>query len=270
MRALAFDAGELLADRRIRNARFEERSVLPVTAACVLANGVRETLARLFAAPVELRLLAPLAPSALAWRAITRDASLYRISGARSDAAIVLRPESRVGLAVAAFGEPAVGERSLSRLEETVLERIVTALLPNFSPICGRPAEILAWERAGAIPGFRTYFELLIERPVELRIGVALARDPAPEPHQLLTLEELAEVLVDVRVCTEGVRAPANSLAAIELGEIVPITEQTGLTAVATVAGRVIGRGECGVRGNRLALAIGLSPRTEGSSEPEP
>ena len=270
MRTLAFEDGALAADRRIRSVRFEERSTLPVAAACILANGVRETLANLFAAPVELRLLAPLIPSVQGWQAVTRDASLYRMSGARGDAAIVLRPASRLALAAAAFGECALAERALSHVEETVLERIVGALAPNVSAICGRPAETLGWERTCGISGFRTYFELLIERPVEARIGVALARDPAPEPPRALAVEELDDVALDVRVRTEGVLAPAHELAGIELGDIVPITVQTGLTAVATVAGRVIGRGECGVRGNRLALAIGLSPRTEGGSEPEP
>ena len=50
--------------RRVRRARFVDRSLLPVAAACVVANGVRETLAALLhASGFELRMGLEAAPA---------------------------------------------------------------------------------------------------------------------------------------------------------------------------------------------------------------
>lgn len=249
---------------------FEPRSAFPVAAACLVANGIRETLTSVYDSPVELRLFEPAVPSQDGWRAVTGGARLYRIAGTRSDAALVIRPMDGVALASAAFGETSTAARELSTVESTVLERIVAALAAHFVSICGAQAGALVPERVHAIDGFLSYFELIVERPVRAAIGVALARQPAPETHGSLCVEDLLEVEVELRVQTEGAIVPAGELAALEVGTIVPITVSTGLTAVATVAGRPLARGECGVRANRVALAIGLSPCTERESEPAP
>jgi len=59
--------------RRIRKMRFESRSALPISAACVVANGVRELLGELIGAALSLRLLVPLLPDVRAWNAIARS-----------------------------------------------------------------------------------------------------------------------------------------------------------------------------------------------------
>lgn len=260
MKFLTFRAGE---------ARFEERSAFAVSAACVVANAMREALAHAFGVAVELRLFEPLVPTAQAWSAITNGARCYRMSGSLTDAAIVVRSLDAVALAGAAFGEyGAVPSRDLSSLESAVLERIVRAASRACAPACGMPcAEVHAVER---IEGFSTYFDVQIERPFAARIGIALARDPQPAVSQSIAADDLLDLDVECTVTTDGVTLPAYQLATLELGSIVPITEQTGvLTAVLTLAGRPVARGECGVRGNRLALAIRLSPTAEGSAEPE-
>ena len=104
---------------------------------------------------------------------------------------------------------------------------------------------------------------------MEARIGIALAREPALGTAAALATDDLLDLPIEVTVSTEGLPLSLSELAAIEVGTIVPITVSSSLSAVATVAGSPIGRGECGVRGSRLALAIGLTPPFEGSSEPE-
>ena len=248
---------------------FESRTAFPVAAACIVANGVRETLAALLQTPIELRLLEPAVPSKNGWRAILEGARLYLIQGTRAQAAIVLRPDACIALATTAFGEDAGATRPLSAVETTVLDRIVGALAGNFAAVCGGRSEGLFAEPVESIEGLLTYFELALSLPVSASIGIALASQHQPECSGGLRLEDLFDMEIEVCVRTEGAVVPAGELAAVEPGEIVPITVSTGLTAVATVAGRPLARGECGVRGNRFALAIGLSPCTERESGPE-
>lgn len=255
--------------RHVRPMVFESRTTFPVSAACVVANGVRETLAALFQSTVELRLFEPTVPSKTGWLAILEGARLYRICGPRANAAIVLRPAACVALTSAAFGEDAGGTRPLSAVETTVLDRIVNAVAANFTAVCGVRPEGLVPEPVTSLDGWLTYVELSLERPFSASIGIALATHREPESAGGLRIEDLLDVELDVCVQTEGTIVPAGELAALEPGEIVPITISTGLTAVATVAGRALARGECGVRANRYALAIGLSPCTERGSGPE-
>lgn len=256
--------------RCIRPMIFQARTAFPVSAACVIANGVRETLAALYKTHVEVRLFEPMVPSAQGWRAIVDDARLYRIAGARSDAALVIRPGVAQALASAVFGEPYSHSRALSPVESTVLERIVCALAGNFVTVCGGRADGLIPEAVQVLDGFLTYFEVTVEQPISAAIGVAIARQNSLEPQGGLHVEDLLDVEVEVSVQTEGTIVPVGELAALEPGAIVPITVSTGLTAVATVAGRPLARGECGVRNNRVALAVGHSSCTERKSEPEP
>jgi flagellar motor switch/type III secretory pathway protein FliN len=230
---------------------------------------VRETLAALYKTPVELRLFEPTVPSIQGWRAIIDGARLYRIAGTRSNAALIVRPAAALALASAAFSEPISDARTLSSVESTVLERIIAGLAGNFVTVCGARAETLVAEPVRALDGFLTYFEIVVERPVSASIGIGIARLSGAELQGVLQIDDLLDVEIDVRVRTEGTVVPAGELAALEPGAIVPITVSTGLTAVATVAGRPLARGECGVRNNRVALAIGHSSCTERGSAPE-
>ena len=119
--------------KAVRAARFETRSMLPISAACVVANGVRETLSSLLRVSVGVRLFEPSIPSPQAWPAILERARLYRLRGHVADAAIVLRPVDAAALAAALFGEshPA-GARDLSPIECDVIDRMVSTIAANF------------------------------------------------------------------------------------------------------------------------------------------
>jgi hypothetical protein len=251
--------------RRIRALTFEERSMLPVSAACVIASGVRETLGSLFGEAVTLKLYAPAIPPPSAWSAILRDATVYRVRGATIDAAIIMRPPDACTLAGAAFGEHDARALSLSALERTVLERIVRAIATHFAPVCG-PAGELTVDVQAAVRAMCTFFELQIVRPVRARIGIALSRDPLPESNPGVVVDDLLDLDVELVVRVDVGTHPAASVAALEPGSILPIP-QGALRGTLLVAGRPVAAGECGVHGQCYALAIDRTPT--GRDEPE-
>ncbi|MDE2481662.1 MAG: FliM/FliN family flagellar motor switch protein [bacterium] len=264
MKTLVFDrSSRMEGGRRVRDARFADRSSLPVSAACLVGNALRETLAALLACEVEVRVFAPVLPAAAAWHAIANDAFVYRLRGTCGDAALVLRACDALALAAAAFGEPSDAARPLSPIERIVLDRAVAAIAGAAAPVCGPLIGAPDAVAPESLAGFATYFEVQIERPIRARIGVALARDPDPPVGAALPAEALLDLELELRVALAGAPITAGALAGLELGAIVPMTETTTPAGRLILAGRVIARGECGVIGSRFAFAIGPSP--EGS-----
>lgn len=259
MRTLAFAARGTASDgKRVRDAYFEERSVLPLSAACVVASGVRETLSTSLGMPIVVRLYEAAIPSPQAWTTITHGALLYRVRAPVTDAAIVLRPADAIALAAAAFGETAGEqrrEREPSPIERDLLDRVVGAIAGSLSAVCGK-RERETVERVNAISGFASYFELSLEQPVEARIGIALLRDPVPEPHGRLTLDDLGTLPLSAALVLEVGTIEAVVVAGLTTGTIVPITQKDRFHGSLELAGRTIGRGACGVRGGRYALAM--------------
>jgi hypothetical protein len=248
----------LTGGRRVREILFEERSALPASAACVVASGARETLGALLAAPVSLRLFEPVIPAPHAWRAILRDAAIYRYRGTVADAAIVLRPRDARALARAAFGETAsedpVPDGPLSALESDVLARVSAAVGASLPAICG-VREGAGMERVAEAPAFTTFFELLLERPVRAAIGIAVSREPAPEPQGALELEGLGEVELSLDVCLDVGAFAAAQVAALAPGSLLPLGPG-GLRGRLRAGGRTLAYGRCGVRRGWYALAI--------------
>jgi flagellar motor switch/type III secretory pathway protein FliN len=240
--------------KTIRPIKFARRSALPVSAACVVANGVRETLSALLATPVSLRLLEPVIPDPSAWSAICAGAQFFGVRGSVCDAAFVLRPKDAVSLATAAFGEDAAAVRRLSAVEQEVVIRALRGIAGSLAPVCGRDVSPL--ERILDVRGYVTYFELLAERPVAMRIGVALSRDPASRGAAVLGLEDLSTV--EVEVSAEFARGTLTAAAFLDLrpGSIVPMKTRVGEPGLLKIGGAVIARGECGALGDRNAVVV--------------
>jgi flagellar motor switch/type III secretory pathway protein FliN len=235
---------------------FEQRSALPVAAACVVASGARETLAAMLGMAVTMRLFEPTLPSECAWSAIARDAHLYRVRGDVADAAIVLRPSDALALAGAAFGECVRERRALSPIERDALSRTVAALAAHLAPVCGL-RESMAVEPLARLVGHTTYFELHATAPIECRIGVALSRDPTPEAHGCLTIDDILDVDIELSARLELGTLSAGDLANLEEGSILPTQRfPNGGEGSLRLAGWPMTRGECGVNGNRYALTI--------------
>lgn len=252
---LSFDrACEIVHGRRVRRSRFERRSSLPVSAACLTANAMRETLGALLGGPASLRLLEPRIPDDAAWSAISRDAQLFAVRGPAADAVLVLRAGDALALATAAFGEPAGAVRPLSTVENEVVLRAVRALAGSLAPICGR--ELSPVERILDIRACTTYFELLVERPAELRLGVALSRDPQAPAAGALRIDDLMDVEVEVRV--EFARGSLSAAEFVDLrpGADVPMMTRVGDPGLLRAGGTVLARGECGALGARSAFAV--------------
>ena len=255
MKALAFERSAAIASgRRIRRAYFELRSSLPVSAACLVANGVRETLGALLAAPVSLRLLEPLIPDPGAWQTLCAGAHLFGVRGPLCDAAFVLRPQDAAALASCAFGEDASAARDLSAVEQAVLLRALRGIAGALAPVCGR--ELSALERILDIRGYVTYFELLLEQPAALRLGVALSREPAPRMGPTLRIEDLLEVRVEARVQFASAAMSAAAFLDLRPGALVPMTTRIGEPGLLKIGGAELARGECGALGDRSAMVV--------------
>jgi len=245
---------QAVGGRRVRRARFEQRSSLPVSAACVVANGVREMLGAVLASAVSVRLLEPVIPSTQAWAAICEGAQIFGVRGPVADAAFVLRPRDALSLAAAAFGEIPGDPRALSPLENEVVSRALHAVAGSLAPVCGR--ELSALERIVDIRGYVTYFEMLVERPVALRVGVALSRDPMPRSTGTLRIDDLLDVQIELAV--EFARGSLSAAEFLDLGSgsNVPMKTRVGEPALLKLAGAVLARGECGTLGERNAMLL--------------
>lgn len=260
MKALAFAPQDVGCDSavRARNAYFEERSQLPLAAACVVAGSMRERLSAVFGSPVSLGVLEPCIPTAGAWNAIVRAAWIFAVTGTVTDAAIVLRPRDALAIAATAFGEPvgqSPGERALSAMEREVLERTVAALICALGAVCGETRDARPGD-AVATAAFSAYFELALESPTQARIGIAVAREPECEPSATLVPADLSAVPLALAAGIDLGTMSAAAACALAIGDVVPIIPPRALRGTLRVGGRRLAAGVCGVRNGRYALEI--------------
>lgn len=255
MKVLGFERSARVAGgRRVRDAIFVRRSLLPVAAACLVANAARETLTELLGAAT-VRLFEPVIPDEAAWNCIADGAEIFAVRGSVADAAFVLRHDDALALAGAAFGEHTMAARSLSALEAELLARIVAALCGTLAPVCGARKDSHV-ERLGGLAGFVTYFELLLEEPVAARIGVALSREPAPQAVPSLGIAQLEAIELDVAVEIAHGFLPAPALLALRRGDIVKLDSRLGERAIVRAAEIAVARGEYGDLDGRGAVVL--------------
>ena len=263
MKCLGFDAlpergPGANGDKRVRAAKFQARSGLPISAGCVVANGVRETLSALLGTPVVMRLMEPCIPSPQAWNALLREARIYRVRGTVADAAVILRAADASSLAAMIFGEAQIAqplERRLSPVECDVVDRMVNAFAANLGTVCGA-RESHSVERVLAITGFATYLELLVTDPLAARIGIALSRDPSPECGAALDAARLSAIRVTARASLDLGNTSVGAVARLAPGDVIAVSLAGLQPCVLFVGGRGIVRGACGVRNGRYAVAV--------------
>jgi flagellar motor switch/type III secretory pathway protein FliN len=243
---------------RVRQARFVRRPALPVDAACVVANGVREGLRTLLGEACAVTIGEPVALDAAAWRALTRDARLFATPGRATDVVFVLAARDARRLVAAAFGEETTLEDgSWSALEAGAVERIVAR--------CANACEALCVERRGPttsvdaerIPRSVAYFDVRVAAPVSVTLGVGILRElPDAPPLATVTAATLGGVLMDVRVVVGRASLPVPRLLELRVGSVVPLGTKVEGEGELNVAGQRIAFGTCGLRNGRTAFEV--------------
>ncbi|GAC1306823.1 MAG: hypothetical protein NVS2B3_02550 [Vulcanimicrobiaceae bacterium] len=262
--ALIFDTPALVDDGRVvRRASYVPRSTLPITAACLVANGARETLARLLATELEVDLIEPTIPLAAERRTLLENAAIVRVRGRLCDGFVVLRPLDQRRLVALAFDEHERSESdALSEIERATVDRVIAALVPLCNTLCGTLGPVRSESAERAACDLVTYFEVRTTGAVRLAIGFALAADPAEAVTDTVTLEDLADVELEatIEVAAGYVGVPAFS----RLTNGATLALDTGLDMPGMLRfGDVdFARGTCGVSGGRRALRLDVEPVT--------
>ncbi len=243
--------------RPVREACFAPRSTLPLSAACLVANGVREQLARMLAVDLETELIEPIVPSEDARQTLFANAVVYRVRGRSGDAFVSIRPADARRLVATAFAERERPEAApLSEIERATLERVLSALPPLCVPLCGVIRSVVAETAAYAALETAAYFEVRLCEPVRVSIGFALAFDPAEEIGPALTLEDVSDVELtcSIEVARGGIALPA--LTQLEPGCMLPLETALGADGRLHAGGVTLALGTCGARGERAAFML--------------
>lgn len=264
MTVLTFDAQPVERHGTlVKPARFVRRSALPLSAACLIANSMRERLAVAFGTDVFLRLLEPQVPDASAWAEIERDAFIYPVTGTPCAAAFVLQRRDALAVAGGVFGESTSDTRKLSELERGVLDRAIDALVHTLVPLCG--AQVARRNRrTEGIRGYSSYFEVLVERPVVARIGVAISPDPHASKGRCLQPRDLFDLRLPLRIELGSCSLDAARFLDLCPGDRIRLETRATQAAKLTLNGRLVALGDAGeyrgmaaflVRGGRREIA---------------
>jgi hypothetical protein len=251
---LTFDAPR----EGVRRARFVARPNVPVDAACVVANGVREALRTLLGEPCSVTIGEAVALDAPVWRSITGGALLFATPGRATDVIFVLAPRDARRLVHAAFGEDAAaGDGSWSTLETGAIERIVARCANACDALCVERRGPTSLVEAANVPRSVAYFDVRVAAPIALTIGVGIVRElPAAPPAGAVRPELVAGIGVDVRVVIgRGVLTPARLLG-LQAGTVVPLSTKVATEGELNLAGQRIAFGTCGVRHSRAAFEV--------------
>jgi len=252
--ALAFEP----ARDGIRRARFVRRPGLPVDAACVVANGVREALRTLLGESCTVTIGEPVALDAEAWRSLTRDALLFATPGRATDVVFVLGARDARRLVQAAFGEDAAaGDGSWSALEAGAVERIVARCAVACDALCVERRGPTSSVDAARVPRSQAYFDVRVAAPIALIIGVGILRElPEAPPSATLTPAVIGSLDLDVRVILGRTTLPAPRLLDLRVGSLVVLSTKVDGQGELNLAGQRIALGTCGVRNGHAAFEV--------------
>jgi hypothetical protein len=241
---------------RLREAAFVPSATVPLDAACVIANGIRETLRTHLGDGCAVVLGEPVALAAAAWRALVADALIVAVPGRATDVALVLARGDARRLVDAAFGEDG-GDGGWSALEELAVERIVARCAAACDVICVErrgPAHTVA---ASALPPCVAYFDVRVVAPIALTLGVGLVRELPPSlPGPALGGGALAHVALDARVVLGRGSVDAHRIATLRPGDLLTLETKVAGDGELNVGGQRIALGTCGALGARSAFAV--------------
>jgi flagellar motor switch/type III secretory pathway protein FliN len=246
----------------IRPLRFAVRASIPIEAACVVANGVRETLRELFGEACELVLGEPAALGADSWPALAREALLFLSRGRQTDVILVLPRSDARRLVLRAFGEAdGAGEDgradACSALELLALERIAARCARAFDPLYAEQRNPCRAVQAHEVPACVAYFDLRVGTPIALTLGIGIVRDlPQAGPAEALPAAVLDEVMVEAHAVFAEGTIDAASFVHLRPGDVVKLDTKIGAAATLRLGDRRLAAGAPGVVRSRTALLI--------------
>jgi hypothetical protein len=247
----------------VRRMRFVPRASIPVEPACVVANGIRETLRELFGETCELVVGEPAALNADAWSLLARDALLFLTRGRQTDIVLVLPQRDARRLVLRAFGEgdgsgaAALPDGACSALELHALERIAARCAAAFDPLCAERRAGSRAVRAHDVPACAAYFDLRVHAPVALTLGIGIVRDlPDPGPSGALPACALDSVAVEARAIFAEGTIDAAAFVRLKPGDVVELGTKVGAPASLNLGGRRLAMGVPGVVASRTAFLV--------------
>lgn len=250
--------------RGVRALRFIPCASIPVEAACLVANGLRETLRQVFGAACEVVVGEPAVLDPVGWSSIARDAHLFLTRGRQTDIVLVVSQCDARRMVLRAFGEADgsggaadTAADAWSALELQAIERIAARCAAAFEPLC---AERYAAPRPVDVREVRpcvAYVDVRVQAPVALTLGIGIVRDlPDPGPSGSLGASALDRVGVEACVVfAEGTMSAASFLA-LRPGDVVALATKVGGPASLNVAGRRLASGVAGVVASHRAFFV--------------
>jgi hypothetical protein len=243
----------------VRPLRFVPRSSIPLEAACMVANAIRETLHELFGEPCELVVGEPAALRPGAWTALAHDALLFLTRGRQTDIVLVIPRDDARRLVLRGFGEPddePAAAWACSTLEARAIERIAARCASAFDPLCAERRSPSRPIVAAEAPACTAYFDVRVQAPVTLALGVGIVRElPDPGPSGRLTARALSTVALNARAV--AARRPLDARTFVSLVVGGTLVFDASLDAATLEIGNVcVARSVAGSSGGRAALRV--------------
>jgi flagellar motor switch/type III secretory pathway protein FliN len=253
--------------RGVRRARFVPRASIPLGAACLVANGLRETLRELFGEHCELTIGEPAAIGPDAWNTLSREAHCFLTCGRQTDIVLVVPHGHARTLVLRAFGEgEPLGASTLSTLELHAVERIAARCAAAFDPLCAERRGASQRVDVRAVPACVAYFDVRVQLPVALEIGIGIVRElPDPGPTGAFSAAHLAHVPVEVRA--EFARGTIDFATLLRLapGDVVRLESQVDAATSLKIGGRAFASGTAGVAGGRYSCEVRFVQQSMGA-----
>jgi flagellar motor switch/type III secretory pathway protein FliN len=247
--------------RGVRRATFVRRPRIPLDAACVVANGVRESLRGMLGEACSVAMGEPVAIDAAAWTVLIRDALVFATPGRATDVAFVLGRTDARTLVDAAFGEEGSHRGAWSTLEHGAVERIVARCASACDVLCAERRGPTHAADAGRLPPCVAFFDVRVTAPVRFTLGVGLLRE-LPEPASAATLAPaaLAAVPLTVQVILGTGQLSARRLLELRPGDLVALGTKVADEGELNVAGQRVAGGICGAVRGRAAFIVRSLP----------
>jgi hypothetical protein len=258
---LHFDPAAGESSRRWRKPVFVPRSTLPLSAACVVANGVREHLARALASDLDVALSEPAVPGPKERAVLLQGATILRVRGRLCDGFVCVRPGDARRLVALAFGENERREGTpLSAIERATLERVMLGIVPLCNSLCGTLGAVTRETPERAAIELVTYLEVRATAREPFAVGFGLTRDPAGDVADCIELEALADVELHGRVRVGTGRIATGDFARLAPAATLTLDAPLDGGGVLFFGDVAFARGACGVANGHGALRIGGGP----------